>query len=114
MRFTAPINLPIERSKLNAPVERAIMYDESFYGPGPQHFNPERFMSPDGTLNSEIPHPTMAFGFGRRQCPGIELAETSLWLTISSILFCFNITKYVDENGVVDEPSGRYTSGMLW
>ncbi|KAJ8094478.1 hypothetical protein PM082_010912 [Marasmius tenuissimus] len=91
----------------------AILHDESLYGPDTHLFDPERFITAEGTLNFDVPHPTMAFGFGRRQCPGLEQAESTLWLTIASILCCFNIAKHIDEEGVVDEPSCKYTSGML-
>ncbi|ESK94724.1 cytochrome p450 [Moniliophthora roreri MCA 2997] len=90
----------------------AMLYDESLYGPRTDQYNPDRFMK-DGELNPDIKHPEMAFGFGRRQCPGQDMAESSIWITIASILACFDISKAVDENGVPIEPSGEYTSGML-
>ncbi|KAK7049828.1 hypothetical protein VNI00_005258 [Paramarasmius palmivorus] len=91
----------------------AMLYDENLYGPNTDQYNPDRFMK-GSELNPDVRHPEMAFGFGRRQCPGQDMAESSIWITIASILACFDISKAVDESGVPIEPSGEYTSGMLW
>jgi len=89
----------------------AIFYDEKKY-PGPERFNPDRFMK-DGKLDPNVFDPTpVAFGFGRRICPGRHIAWSLLWITVASMLATMNITKAVDENGVVIEPSGEYTSVM--
>ena len=45
-----------------------------------------------------------------RGCPGRHMAESAVWITIASILAAFNITKAVDENGEVIEPSYEYVS----
>lgn len=39
------------------------------------------------------------FGAGRRICPGMHVAERSLFLGISRILWAFNITPAKDPNG---------------
>ena len=48
-----------------------------------------------------------------RICPGRHMAWSSLWITIASLLATMNITKAVDENGVVIEPSGEYESALV-
>ncbi|KAF5345745.1 hypothetical protein D9758_011875 [Tetrapyrgos nigripes] len=90
----------------------AILHDESIYGPNTHLFNPERFLK-DGFLDASVAFPDAAFGFGKRQCPGNEMALSSIWIAITCILACFDVTKAVDEDGKVVEPSGEYTSGML-
>ncbi len=90
---------------------RAILHDKTVYGDDVDKFRPERFLQ-GNNLNPDIPHPDAAFGFGRRACPGQDMAWSSMWLTVASILFLFDITKQVDENGIPMEPSGEYTSGM--
>ncbi|CAE6533311.1 unnamed protein product [Rhizoctonia solani] len=68
----------------------------------PESFNPDRF------LDSQVPK-IPAFGFGRRLCPGIHYAEASIFITVTSILAAYNITKAKDENGQEITPS---TEGM--
>jgi cytochrome P450 len=49
------------------------------------------------------------FGFGRRMCPGMELAIESIWLTVVSTLAVFDIAKAGQEgDGFV-----KYTSGLI-
>ncbi|KAG7442660.1 cytochrome P450 [Guyanagaster necrorhizus] len=91
---------------------RAMLIDISVYGESPDVFNPDRFLK-DGNINPDITHPQEAFGFGRRICPGQEVAEASIWMNIASILAVFDVTKAVDDNGHVVEPSGEFMSGML-
>ena len=43
-------------------------------------------------------------------CPGRHLAWSSLWMMVASMLATMNITKAMDENGVIIEPSGEYES----
>ncbi|KAG7447374.1 cytochrome P450 [Guyanagaster necrorhizus] len=90
----------------------AMLNDVSVYGEDPDSFNPDRWLK-DGVMNPDIPHPEEAFGFGRRICPGQEMAEASMWMSIASILAVFDITKAVDDKGNAIEPSGEFTSGLL-
>ncbi|KAJ7871939.1 cytochrome P450 [Mycena leptocephala] len=89
----------------------AILHDERVY-PDPHAFKPERFLL-DGKLNPAVRDPEAAFGFGRRLCPGRHMALSSIWITVVSILATFDITKAVDENGNVIEPSYDYLSGLI-
>ncbi|KAG9079140.1 hypothetical protein FS749_008790 [Ceratobasidium sp. UAMH 11750] len=68
----------------------------------PEVFDPDRFLDP-----SVPPSPT--FGFGRRLCPGIHYAGSSLFIFIVSILAAFNIEMAKDEQGnsVVPGPEGE-------
>lgn len=91
-------------------IDRAILHDEGAYGPDVDSFNPERFLHPDGKLNESIPHPHAVFGFGRRVCAGQDLAEAAIWIALVSILSAFDVTKALDEEGNVIEPSGNFTS----
>ncbi|KAF9024019.1 cytochrome P450 [Hymenopellis radicata] len=92
----------------------AILHDKAVYGDDVEKFNPDRFLNADGSLNPSIPHPSAAFGFGRRVCAGHwNIAEDTIWIGIASLFAAFNITKTVDEQGRVIEPSGEFTSGLL-
>lgn len=55
-------------------------------------FKPERFISIDGSVPEPDPG-KLAFGFGRRICPGRYLAESSLFLNIAQVLLVFTIEK---------------------
>ncbi|KAJ7258216.1 cytochrome P450 [Mycena rebaudengoi] len=89
----------------------ATLHDEATYGPDTDKFIPERWLK-DGALDPTM-NPDPAFGFGRRICPGQNMAKGTLWITAVSILATFNISKSVDENGVPIEISGEYTSGLV-
>ncbi|KAF9482335.1 cytochrome P450 [Pholiota conissans] len=89
----------------------AILHDKSTYGEDVDTFRPERFLR-DDQPDPEIPYPDAAFGFGRRMCPGQDMAWSSMWLTIASVLFLFDVQKATGDDGVPIEPSGKYTSGM--
>ncbi|KAF1951285.1 cytochrome P450 [Byssothecium circinans] len=78
----------------------AINLNENYY-PNPHHFNPTRFLATSlaekakqPTLNGR-PHPAKAghssFGWGRRICPGADLAANSLFIALAKILWAFEI-----------------------
>ncbi|KAJ7608414.1 cytochrome P450 [Roridomyces roridus] len=85
-----------------------ISHDEQVF-PDPFAFRPERFLDKENTP----PEPnTIAFGWGRRICPGRFLAENSLWLHIATMLACFDISRVVGPDGKEVIPPREYTSGM--
>ena len=55
----------------------------------------------------------LSFGFGRRICPGKELADASLFMSITLSLATLNITKAKDKFGNVIEPVCDYCSGII-
>lgn len=91
----------------------AMMNDEADY-PDPEIFNPERYLR-DGYPDLSVRDPTsLAFGFGRRICPGAHIANSMLWVIVASVLSTFDISKPIDENGVVIEPSMEYHSAVTF
>ncbi|QRW13374.1 cytochrome P450 family protein [Ceratobasidium sp. AG-Ba] len=72
----------------------------------PDQFKPERFLGSNPELNSE----NIAFGFGRRRCPGIHVAQSSVWLSIALTLATYNISPMVDKEGKVVLPSLDYSN----
>ncbi|KAF7374554.1 O-methylsterigmatocystin oxidoreductase [Mycena sanguinolenta] len=74
----------------------AMTRDESIY-PEPERFNPDRFFTADGKLSDD--ETVLAFGFGRRICPGRHNADPTLWAAFVSILSTFNIAKAKDDTG---------------
>ncbi|KAJ7168337.1 cytochrome P450 [Mycena crocata] len=89
----------------------AILHDETVY-PDPYSFKPERYLL-NGKLNPAVPDPDIVFGFGRRICPGRHMATSSVWITLVSILATFDITKAVDEDSKIVEPTYDYFAGMV-
>ncbi|KLO07637.1 cytochrome P450 [Schizopora paradoxa] len=86
----------------------AMLMDPQEY-PNPDVFRPERFLP---GANEHIPRdPTkVAFGFGRRVCPGKPLAENNLFLAATQILAVFNISKVKKADGTVIEPDVKINS----
>jgi len=81
----------------------AMSRNEEKY-PNPEAFMPERFLDKDGSLNEDkVP---WIFGFGRRICPGRNVAEVSLWSAIACILTLFSIEKTVGSEKV------EWTTGL--
>ena len=76
---------------------RAILHDPEAY-PDPEEFKPERFLNPDGTVRDD-PALSLAFGAGKRICPGRFFADATIFIIISSVLSVFKVTKAKDKNG---------------
>ena len=76
---------------------RAILHDPEIYA-DPEEFRPERYLDKDGCFQDD-PAIAMAFGVGKRICPGRHFVDSTLFIVASSILSVFNVTKAKDENG---------------
>ena len=92
--------------------DRAMLHDEAVY-PDPDTFKPERFLTEHGSLRSDVPYPTEAFGFGRRICPGRYFAHDLLWLTIAGILTVFRIERARNEQGHEVVPTGEFSPRFI-
>jgi len=77
----------------------------------PFEFNPERFIATKDHTPERDPR-ELCFGFGRRICPGIHLADASVFISCAMSLAVFDITKVV-ENGVTIEPVHENTTGTI-
>ncbi len=76
---------------------RAILHDPEIY-PDPEDFKPERFLNEDGSVR-EDPTLSLAFGVGKRICPGRHLVDSTVFIVTCSVLSVFNVTKAKDKNG---------------
>ncbi|KAH9174424.1 cytochrome P450 [Lactarius sanguifluus] len=74
-----------------------ILHNPELY-PDPETFNPERFLNEDGTFRDD-PTISLAFGGGKRICPGRHLVDMTLFMVAASVLSVFNVTKAKDKNG---------------
>ncbi|KAK7002496.1 cytochrome P450 [Favolaschia claudopus] len=107
--YTVAMGFLIPKGSIVVPNSWAILHDESIY-PDPMTFNPERF------LNSTLEQPELnpdprkfAFGYGRRMCPGKDLADDILFISIAMILAAFDIR---GPKGARDAET-KYTSALL-
>ena len=66
--------------------------------PEPEKFNPDRYLKGEGRTPQPDPRGP-AFGFGRRVCPGKDLAENTVWAMVASLFHAFRITPARDANG---------------
>ena len=90
-----------------------MLHDENEY-PNPEAFNPDRFMK-DGKINPSVRDPsTIAFGFGRRICPGRFMAKESMWITVACFLATLDVGPMLDDAGNPVLPDGTYLQGLLW
>ena len=76
---------------------RAILHDPEIY-PDPEEFKPERFLNDDGSVRDD-PALSLAFGVGKRICPGRHHAEATIFIVTSSVLSVFNVGKAIDQSG---------------
>ncbi|KAF5314830.1 hypothetical protein D9619_007202 [Psilocybe cf. subviscida] len=88
----------------------AISRDESRHV-DPEAFNPDRFFDKDGNLNDDDSN--YVFGFGRRMCPGRHMARATLWLSMATALWAFNIAKTQDALGNEIPVNVEYTDGLI-
>jgi len=76
---------------------RAILHNPEIY-PDPGEFKPERFLNEDGSVRDD-PALSLAFGVGKRICPGRHLVDSTVFIVTSSVLSVFSVTKAKDKNG---------------
>ena len=72
-------------------------------------FKPERFNGSD----SEMAKVNIAFGFGRRACPGQFFADSTIFAIICTILATCNILPEVDKDGCPKYPKIEYSEGFI-
>jgi hypothetical protein len=95
------------------PFNRAVLHNPDDY-PDPEVFNPSRYLTSEGALNPSVRDPRIAcFGFGRRICPGIHVADASLFAMVSTLLATVDIIRAKDANGNEVVPEVDVTTGIL-
>jgi cytochrome P450 len=89
--------LPTQNLHIHLSHFRAVLHDAELY-PDPEEFRPERFLNKDGSFRDDSAI-ALAFGAGKRICPGRHFVISTLFIVASSVLSMFNVTKAKDENG---------------
>ena len=85
----------------------------------PETFDPSRYLSKPLSaaeyINSNDPFDRdhFTYGAGRRVCPGVHVAERSLYINIVRTLWGFNIKKPVGADGRPIEPDTAMIRGFL-
>ncbi|KAF8069228.1 cytochrome P450 [Lyophyllum atratum] len=89
----------------------AYTHDPNLY-PDPFEFTPSRFLpTPQGTPLPPDPR-LYIFGFGRRRCPGSELADNGLYMMMTTVLALFKILPEVGGDGEDVMPPVEYTTTL--
>ncbi|KAF8872335.1 cytochrome P450 [Mucidula mucida] len=87
-----------------------MLHDPDVY-PDPMQFDPMRHIpTPDKEVQRDPRH--ACFGFGRRICPGLHLAEASVYMLVAMSLAVFDVTP-VMENGLPVLPEHENTDGTI-
>ncbi|KAG2076145.1 cytochrome P450 [Suillus decipiens] len=83
--------------------EDAIVYGshwtltrDPIFFPDPENFNPQRWLDSEGRIKDKMKLKFVTYGFGRRVCPGLHLANNSLYITLALILWSFRIAQRPD------------------
>jgi len=71
----------------------AISRDPAVF-PNPEKFEPQRWLDQHGQLRNDLQCYT--FGFGRRVCPGMHLANRSIFIGLAFLLWSFRIVERPD------------------
>jgi len=88
--------------------------------PHPRHFDPSRYATDLQTAGEAASNPDVSkrdhfvFGAGRRICQGMHIAERSLFLAISRMLWAFHFAKAHDAEGYAITPDiSKLTQGLF-
>jgi cytochrome P450 len=92
-------------------IGRYMLNDPSIY-PEPFKFDPERHIATPDKPAQRDPR-SICFGFARRICPGLHLAEASLWILITMSLAVFDISPALDAEGKPIIPDHELTGGTI-
>ncbi|KAJ7110785.1 cytochrome P450 [Mycena crocata] len=90
---------------------QAMLNDPLAY-PNPSEFNPDRFLRSEGCTPQPDPR-SIAFGFGRRICPGLNIAENTIWVVLASLFYAFRVSPALDSMGREIPISQEFIEGTV-
>ncbi|KAI0628040.1 cytochrome P450 [Trametes polyzona] len=88
----------------------AIMQDPELF-PDPEAFRPERFLG--DAVHPKLQNFTIPFGYGRRICPGLHIANQSIYIVVAQMLWAFNIVPATQDGKVCLPSADDFTSGLI-
>ncbi|QGA15047.1 hypothetical protein EYB26_002703 [Talaromyces marneffei] len=100
----APHSTDTDQEYMGYRIPRGSIIMQNYYGmahdsntcPEPYKFNPERWLQ-DPDLRVFSP-----FGYGRRKCPGEQMARNSIFIVLSRILWGYNINHVVRDGQTIE------------
>jgi cytochrome P450 len=97
---------------------RAIHRDPDLWD-NPDTFDPSRYINHSASaadyINTSDPKSRdhFSYGAGRRVCPGVHVAERSLFINISRVLWGFDLSKKRRNDGKVVEVTEKMAPGFF-
>ncbi|KAF9444944.1 cytochrome P450 [Macrolepiota fuliginosa MF-IS2] len=88
-----------------------ILHDPEVYR-DPHEYIPDRFIK-DGELNRAVRDPSIAFGFGRRICPGRFFSDNNMFALIAHVLTVYDIKPTLDGAGKEIRLTPDVTGGVI-
>ena len=77
----------------------------------PEKFRPERFLE---RTHPKLENLTIQFGFGRRICPGLYVANQSIFIVLARLLWAFDIVPATGADGrPILPPDDDFVGGLI-
>ncbi|KAH9934293.1 putative monooxygenase [Fomitopsis serialis] len=86
-----------------------ILHDPTEF-PQPNEFKPERFGGDDVKMRNVT---DIAFGFGRRTCPGFHFAEGTIFAIVVTVLATCEVVPKLGQGGIPIIPAMDYTNDII-
>ncbi|EGO03159.1 hypothetical protein SERLA73DRAFT_101284 [Serpula lacrymans var. lacrymans S7.3] len=114
----------IPKGAIIIPNIREMLRDPDIYE-SPLSFDPVRFLPTTGTPThpdikgrTELNIGSLPYGFGRRICPGMHLADSGVWLYVSTLLWAYHVSMVDDDGSIVKDrvaewESAQFSSGAV-
>jgi hypothetical protein len=113
------VSLKVPEAKNNSLTCNRAIHRDSDLWPNPDAFDPSRYLDHTASaadyINASDPatRDHFSYGAGRRVCPGVHVAERSLFINISRVLWGFNLSKKVGKDGNVVQVTEKMAPGFF-